>query len=144
MMRSASLWASLLLVMASGARATVPHSSDSVSASRARRVTTRRGPVDPRLMRLGRGVRAHMALTVVLGGITALLVIAQAWLLADVIARAFDGTITVADVRSATHGAAGRRRRPCGHRLVYGGVGEPRVEPREVAAARRARREARR
>ena len=63
-------------------------------------MTTRRGPVDPRLMQLGRGVRAHMALTVVLGGITALLVIAQAWLLADVIARAFDGTIAVADVRA--------------------------------------------
>ena len=63
-------------------------------------MTTRRGPVDPRLMQLGRGVRAHIALTVVLGGITALLVIAQAWLLADVIARAFDGSITVADVRA--------------------------------------------
>jgi thiol reductant ABC exporter CydD subunit len=63
-------------------------------------MTQRRGPVDPRLLRLGRGVRAHLVVTVVLGGITALLVIAQAWLLADVIARAFDGSISVADVRA--------------------------------------------
>ena len=107
-------------------------------------MTTRRGPVDPRLMQLGRGVRAHMALTVVLGGVTALLVIAQAWLLADVIARAFDGTITVADVRA-----------PLTVLLVvvvaraatawYTEVSANRaVESREVAAAGRARREARR
>ena len=58
-----------------------------------------RGPVDPRLMRLGRATRFHLGVTVVLGAITALLVIAQAWLLSDVIARAFDGGVTVSDVK---------------------------------------------
>ncbi|HMK11862.1 MAG TPA: hypothetical protein VK461_09795, partial [Acidimicrobiales bacterium] len=62
-------------------------------------MTQRKGPVDPRLVRLGRGTRAHLAVTVVLGALTALLVISQAWLLASVIARAFDGGVTVGDVR---------------------------------------------
>ena len=93
-------------------------------------MTKRRGPVDPRLMQLGRGVRAHMALTVVLGAITALLVIAQAWLLADVIARAFDGTIAVADVRTPLTVLLARRRRTRGHLVVHGGVGQPRGRAR--------------
>ncbi len=63
-------------------------------------MTRKRGPVDPRLMELGRGVRKHIGVTVVLGALTAALVIAQAWLLASVIARAFDGGVDVGDVRA--------------------------------------------
>ncbi|HTN79602.1 MAG TPA: thiol reductant ABC exporter subunit CydD [Acidimicrobiales bacterium] len=62
-------------------------------------MTQRKGPVDPRLVQLSRGTRAHLATTVVLGALTALLVIAQAWLLASVIARAFDGSVTVGHAR---------------------------------------------
>jgi thiol reductant ABC exporter CydD subunit len=52
-------------------------------------------------MQLGRTTRVHLAITVVLGALTALLVIAQAWLLASVISRAFDGGIDVGDVRGS-------------------------------------------
>jgi thiol reductant ABC exporter CydD subunit len=48
----------------------------------------RRGVVDPRLTRYGRATRPFLSALVALGGITALLVIAQAWLLADIIAAA--------------------------------------------------------
>ncbi len=59
-----------------------------------------RGPVDPRLMQLGKATRLHLGITVLLGSITAALVIAQAWLLSDVIARAFGGDVSVTDVRA--------------------------------------------
>ena len=50
----------------------------------------RRGPpVDPRLLRLARSARAFLALTVALGLVTAVTVIAQAELLATVVAGAF-------------------------------------------------------
>ena len=52
-------------------------------------------------MQLGRTTRVHLAITVVLGALTALLVIAQAWLLASVISRAFDGGIDVGDIRGS-------------------------------------------
>jgi thiol reductant ABC exporter CydD subunit len=48
----------------------------------------RRGVVDPRLTTYARATRPFLASLVALGGITALLVIAQAWLLADIIAAA--------------------------------------------------------
>jgi thiol reductant ABC exporter CydD subunit len=51
----------------------------------------RRGIVDPRLLRYARATRAFIGASVGLGGVAALLVIAQAWLLATVIAGAFDG-----------------------------------------------------
>ena len=51
-------------------------------------------------MRLGRATRVHLGVTVALGALTAALVIAQAWLLATVIARSFDDGIDVGDVRS--------------------------------------------
>ena len=44
--------------------------------------------IDPRLLRYARATRPFLAALVVLGVVTALLVIAQAWLLADVIAAA--------------------------------------------------------
>jgi thiol reductant ABC exporter CydD subunit len=51
----------------------------------------RRGAVDPRLLRYARATRVFLVALIFLGGITALLIIAQAWLLADVIAAALDG-----------------------------------------------------
>ena len=46
----------------------------------------RSGPVDPRLLHYARGTRRYLLLTVVLGGVTAGLVLAQAWLIANTIA----------------------------------------------------------
>src|SRR5450755_1808585 len=51
----------------------------------------RPGAVDPRLLRYARATRPFLVALIVLGVLTALLIIAQAWLLADVIARAFGG-----------------------------------------------------
>ncbi len=51
-------------------------------------------------MRLGRATRVHLGVTVALGALTAALVIAQAWLLATVIARSFDDGVDVGDVRA--------------------------------------------
>ena len=45
----------------------------------------RSGPVDPRLLTYARGTRRYLVLTVVLGGVTAGLVLAQAWLIANTI-----------------------------------------------------------
>jgi thiol reductant ABC exporter CydD subunit len=51
----------------------------------------RRGAIDPRLLQYARSTRPFLVALIVLGGITALLIIAQAWLLADVIASALHG-----------------------------------------------------
>jgi thiol reductant ABC exporter CydD subunit len=56
--------------------------------------------VDPRLLRFGRETRHHLAVSILLGGLTAVLVIAQAWLLADVVAGAFSGDQSTADLRT--------------------------------------------
>jgi thiol reductant ABC exporter CydD subunit len=48
-------------------------------------MSNRAGPVDPRLLRYTRGTRRFLVVTVVLGGITAGLVVAQAWLIASTI-----------------------------------------------------------
>ena len=45
----------------------------------------RRGPVDPRLLHYTLGTRRFLVVTVALGGITAGLVVAQAWLIASTI-----------------------------------------------------------
>jgi thiol reductant ABC exporter CydD subunit len=45
----------------------------------------RSGPVDPRLLQYTRGTRRYLFLTVVLGGVTAGLVLAQAWLIAHIV-----------------------------------------------------------
>ena len=141
MMRSAGLWTSLLLVMASGARATVPHSSDSTNRAR---TMTNAGARSTRgsCVSVGRAGahgahsrprRRHRAPR------------DRAGLAArDVIARAFDGDDHVADVRA-----------PLTVLLVvvvaraaiawYTEVSANRASSkREVAAASRARREARR
>ena len=47
------------------------------------------GPLDPRLLQYTRSTRRFLILAVVIGGATALLLIAQAWLLATVVAGAF-------------------------------------------------------
>jgi thiol reductant ABC exporter CydD subunit len=51
-------------------------------------VGNRRGPVDPRLLHYTFGTRRFLVVTVVLGGITAGLVVAQAWLIASTISGA--------------------------------------------------------
>ena len=48
-----------------------------------------RGPVDPRLLHHARATRPYLLLSVVLGTVTALLIVAQAWLLATAVAGAF-------------------------------------------------------
>jgi thiol reductant ABC exporter CydD subunit len=45
----------------------------------------RSGPVDRRLLHYARGTRRYLVLTVVLGGVTAALVLAQAWLIATTV-----------------------------------------------------------
>ncbi len=45
--------------------------------------------LDPRLLRYARATRVFLVVSVGLGVLSALLIVAQAWLLADVVARAF-------------------------------------------------------
>ena len=52
-------------------------------------LAARRGAFDPRLLRHARAARAFIAVCVVLGCVTALLVVAQAWLLAEIVAESF-------------------------------------------------------
>ena len=49
----------------------------------------RGGPLDPRLLRYTATTRRFLVLAVVIGGLTALLLIAQAWLIAQIVAGAF-------------------------------------------------------
>ena len=55
---------------------------------------------DPRLLRYARTTRAYLLLSVGLGGVTALLVVAQAWLLADTVAGAFAHGKDLAQLRT--------------------------------------------
>jgi thiol reductant ABC exporter CydD subunit len=55
---------------------------------------------DPRLLRYARTTRAYLLLSVGLGGVTALLVVAQAWLLADTVAGAFAHREGLAQLRT--------------------------------------------
>jgi len=59
----------------------------------------RRGAVDPRLLRYSRATGPFLVALIVLGGVTAVLIIAQAWLLADVVAGAFGGGNGIAALR---------------------------------------------
>jgi thiol reductant ABC exporter CydD subunit len=59
----------------------------------------RRGAVDPRLLRYARATRPFLVALLILGVLTALLIIAQAWLLADVVAGAFGGRRGIAALR---------------------------------------------
>ena len=47
--------------------------------------------LDPRLLRYARATRAFLGLSVVLGVVSALLVVAQAWLIAEVVSKSFLG-----------------------------------------------------
>ncbi len=49
----------------------------------------RSGPIDPRLLQYTGGTRRYLVMTVILGGVTAGLVLAQAWLIAHAVAGAF-------------------------------------------------------
>jgi thiol reductant ABC exporter CydD subunit len=57
--------------------------------------------LDARLLRCGRPTRVYLAASVVLGSTRALLVVAQAWLLATVVARTFIGKQSLTQVRGA-------------------------------------------
>jgi thiol reductant ABC exporter CydD subunit len=59
----------------------------------------RRGPLDPRLLRYARATRTFIIASIVLGSISAVLIIAQAWLLAEVIAGAFGAGKSVTELR---------------------------------------------
>ena len=63
----------------------------------------RSGPFDPRLLRYARTTRRFVVLSVLIGGMTALLVVAQAWLIA-----------TVADDAFFHHGSVSSLRDPLG------------------------------
>jgi ATP-binding cassette subfamily C protein CydD len=56
--------------------------------------------LDPRLLRYARATRTFLFVSVSLGSLSALLIVAQAWLLADVVARAFIGGGSLAQLRT--------------------------------------------
>ena len=59
----------------------------------------RSGPVDPRLVAYTRGTRRYLVVTVALGCVTAALVVAQAWLIANAVARVVVDHQTLDQVR---------------------------------------------
>ena len=58
----------------------------------------RSGALDPRLLEHARATRAFIAATVALGVASALLIVAQAWLIADIVATAFHGGRTLSQL----------------------------------------------
>ncbi len=62
-------------------------------------VRRRSGPIDPRLLHYTRGTRRYLVLTVLLGGLTAALVVAQSWLIANTIADVVVHHRALGDVR---------------------------------------------
>ena len=58
------------------------------------------GPVDPRLLEYTRATRRYLVATVLVGGFTAALVVAQAWLIANTVARVVSGHQALAQVRT--------------------------------------------
>jgi ATP-binding cassette subfamily C protein CydD len=56
--------------------------------------------LDPRLLRYARATRTFLFVSVALGSLGALLIVAQAWLLADVVARAFVGGDSLAQLQT--------------------------------------------
>ncbi|HEY2570409.1 MAG TPA: thiol reductant ABC exporter subunit CydD, partial [Solirubrobacteraceae bacterium] len=56
--------------------------------------------LDPRLLRYARATRTFLFVSVALGSLAALLIVAQAWLLADVVARAFIDDMSLARLRT--------------------------------------------
>ncbi len=59
------------------------------------------GPLDPRLLHYARTTRRFLVLAVAIGGVTALLLIAQAWLIARIVAGAFLDHQTLGSLRGA-------------------------------------------
>jgi len=59
------------------------------------------GPLDPRLLAYARSTRRFLGLSVAVGGVTALLVMAQAWLIALVVAGAFVQHRSLGSLRNA-------------------------------------------
>jgi thiol reductant ABC exporter CydD subunit len=55
--------------------------------------------LDPRLLQYAQATRAFLCVSVALGSLGALLIVAQAWLLADIVARAFIGEESLAQLR---------------------------------------------
>ena len=78
--------------------------------------------MDRRLLRHANAARAFIGACVVLGAINGLLVIAQAWLIADIVSAAFDGRGVSAATRRADR-TAGRRGRTGTGRLGRRGRG---------------------
>jgi ATP-binding cassette, subfamily C, bacterial CydCD len=60
----------------------------------------RAGPLDPRLLRYAQTTRRFLVLAVATGGVTALLLIAQAWLIARIVAGAFLHHQTLGSLRA--------------------------------------------
>jgi thiol reductant ABC exporter CydD subunit len=58
-----------------------------------------RGAVDPRFLKYAQATRPFLVALILLGVVTGLLIIAQAWLIADVVARAFKGGAGIAQLR---------------------------------------------
>jgi thiol reductant ABC exporter CydD subunit len=56
--------------------------------------------LDPRLLSYARATRAFIFISVSLGVLSALLIVAQAWLIADVVSRAFSGGRGLAELRA--------------------------------------------
>ena len=56
--------------------------------------------LDPRLLRYARATRTFLFVSVGLGALSALLIVSQAWLLADVVASAFSGGRSVAQLQT--------------------------------------------
>ncbi len=56
--------------------------------------------LDPRLLRYARATRTFLFVSVGLGALSALLIVSQAWLLADVVASAFSGGKSVAQLQT--------------------------------------------
>ncbi len=56
--------------------------------------------LDPRLLRFARATRTFLCISVSLGSLGALLIVAQAWLLADVVARAFISGASLAQLHT--------------------------------------------
>ena len=89
------------------------------------------GPVDRRLLVYTRGTRRYLAATVMLGGFTAGLVVAQAWLIATILARVVSGHETAAQVGALL----GALLVVIGCRAAVGWLGE-RLADRASAAAK--------
>jgi len=58
-------------------------------------------PLDPRLLRYARATRNFLIVSVVLGCVSALLILSQAWLIADIVSRAFIGGRSLSDLETA-------------------------------------------